>query len=250
MKKKKLLMIELSLLMAGAVAISSLMADTLYLKDGRAIEGTYAGGNANNVRFRTDGAIRNYPVKDIDDIHFSSSAPGLGATGQRFQVFENALLSINYPDHWQIYRAGDSVTLAPPGGRVMQGNAWALAHGVSVDIFKPQSGLFSYRQQLQAPTYGQGSLGDATEELIQQLQRSNRNMRVMRAREEIRVDGERALSTRLSNDSPLGGRETDWLVTVPHREGLLYLVFAAPEREFLNQEATFRLMIESVRINR
>jgi len=54
-------------------------------------------------------------------------------------------------------------------------------------------------------------------------------MRVIRYREAIRVDGATALSTYLSNDSPIGGRETDWLVTLECRDGLLFIVFTAPE---------------------
>jgi hypothetical protein len=75
-------------------------------------------------------------------------------------------------------------------------------------------------------------------------------MRVIRYREDIRVDGDRALSTYLSNDSPVGGRETDWLVTLEHPDGLLFLVFTAPEREFQRYEDAFHEMLRSVRIKR
>jgi hypothetical protein len=64
------------------------------------------------------------------------------------------------------------------------------------------------------------------------------------------VDGDRALSTYLSNDSPVGGRETDWLVTLEHPDGLLFLVFTAPEREFQRYEDAFHEMLRSVRIKR
>jgi hypothetical protein len=86
--------------------------------------------------------------------------------------------------------------------------------------------------------------------LVQELRLSNRNMRVIRYREAIWVDGQRALSTYLSNDSPVGGRETDWLVTVERPDGLLFIVFTAPEREFQSYESTFHQMLRSVRINR
>jgi hypothetical protein len=83
--------------------------------------------------------------------------------------------------------------------------------------------------------------------LMQELRRSNQAMRIIRSPESIRVDGQRALSTDLSNDSPLGGRETDWLVTVQRPEGLLFFVFVAPDRDFLNYNNTFRVMLDSVR---
>jgi hypothetical protein len=66
----------------------------------------------------------------------------------------------------------------------------------------------------------------------------------------VKVSGDRALSTYLSNDSPTGGRETDWLVTAETPEGLLFLVFTAPEREFQRYEGTFHEMLRSVRIKR
>ncbi len=92
----------------------------------------------------------------------------------------------------------------------------------------------------------------ATDQLIGTLQQSNRNMRVVRRQGSIDVNGERALSTYLSNDSPMqgGGRETNWLVTLPRPEGLLFFVFTAPERDFQRYESTFQQMLYSVRIAR
>ncbi|MBI4165999.1 MAG: hypothetical protein HY508_09740, partial [Acidobacteria bacterium] len=65
-----------------------------------------------------------------------------------------------------------------------------------------------------------------------------------------RVDGEFAQSTYLTNDSPLGSRETNWLVTVQRPEGLLFLIFVAPDRDFQNYEDTFQNMVYSVRFRR
>jgi hypothetical protein len=61
---------------------------------------------------------------------------------------------------------------------------------------------------------------------------------------------ERALSTDPSNESPLGGRETDWLVTVPRPEDLLFLVFVAPDCDFQSYNHTFQVMLDSVRFRR
>jgi hypothetical protein len=74
----------------------------------------------------------------------------------------------------------------------------------------------------------------ATDQLVQDLRQSNQNLRVVRRHEAIDFGGQRGLSTYLSNDSPSqnGGRETNWLVTLPRPEGLLFFVFTAPEREF------------------
>ena len=172
---------------------------------------------------------------------------------------ENSLLRINHPDNWQTYGQGDAMTISPRGGMVQDGNGnQALAYGVIVNIYTPHQD--SYGQQLQGPGYGQGSgqgsqqnshalLEQATDQLIQELRLSNRNMRVLRYHEDISVNGRDATSTYLSNDSPLGGRETNLLVTVQRPEGLLFLVFTAPDRDFQGYESTFQQMVRSVRIS-
>jgi hypothetical protein len=77
-------------------------------------------------------------------------------------------------------------------------------------------------------------------------------MRLVRNHQPINVNGERGLSTYLSNDSPVqgGGRETNWLITLPRPEGLLFIVFTAPEREFQSYEHAFQQMVYSVRMKR
>ena len=52
----------------------------------------------------------------------------------------------------------------------------------------------------------------------------------------------------LANDSPIGGTETDRLVTVLRPNGLLrYFVGVAPQREFRNYQPTFDRIVASVR---
>ncbi len=191
-------------------------------------------------------------------------APGGSRTSQpdwpsdRFVTFENALLRIDYPDNWQTYGPGDAVTITPRGGMVNDGSGnQALAYGVLVNIFEPHADR--YGQQLQGPGYGQGAgqvsrtfLEETTDQLIQEFRLSNRNMRVVRLHENINVNGERGLSTYLSNDSPLqgGDRETNWLITLPRPEGLLFIVFTAPERDFQGYENAFQQMLYSVRLKK
>lgn len=180
----------------------------------------------------------------------------------RFKTFQNSILYIDYPDNWQAYGQGDAASIAPRGGLVDDGNGnQALAYGVIVNIYQPH--IDGYGQQLQGRDYGQGSgqnssqgaataLEQATDQLVAEFRQSNRNMRVVRYHEGIRVDGENALSTYLSNDSPItgGSRETDWLITLARPDGLVFIVFTAPEREFQNYESTFQQMLRSVRISR
>jgi hypothetical protein len=54
------------------------------------------------------------------------------------------------------------------------------------------------------------------------------------------------MSTYLSNDSPGGGLETDWLITVARPEGLVYFVCTAPQQDFDHYHGTFKAILDSV----
>jgi len=130
----------------------------------------------------------------------------------------------------------------------------ALAYGVLINVYEPHASHYS-GQQLQSGGFGQRPATSPeadTDDLIATLRQSNRNMRVIRSHERVDVNGERGLSTYLSNDSAIqgGGRETNWLVTLPRAEGLMFIVFTAPEREFQSYEHAFQQMLYSVRLKR
>ena len=180
----------------------------------------------------------------------------------RSKGFENATLRIDHPDNWQAYGQGDvTVTIAPERGIVGDGRGnQALAYGVIVNIYEP---LIERRslQRLQPEGFGMPSktsqsdqeqrlLESATSSLIDELSHSNPGMRIVSQPDYFRIDGQGAESTYLTNDSPLGGRETNWLVTVQRPEGLLFIVFVAPDRDFRNYEGTFQSMLRSVRFSR
>jgi hypothetical protein len=248
MRMKKLFQVGLPLFLTATLGVSLLLADTLLLRDGRSVEGTYLGGNPRNVRFQVNGTVRNYAVTDIDDIQFGPSTIGSVFRDQRFVSFQNALFRIDHPSSWQVYREGDSVIFAPPNGRVANRNQ-DLAYGATVNLFHPQSIYYPFGQQFQAPGFTMNSLNSSTDQLLDELRQSNPGMREISARQDIFVDGSRGLSMRLTNDSPLGGRETDWLVAVQRREGMIYFLFTAPEREFTNYETSvFQRMLNSVQI--
>ncbi len=154
----------------------------------------------------------------------------------RYQAFENRSVRLRHPDNWQAYPQGDAASFVPQGGVVQdrEGNQ-AMVYGVMFNVFEPHA------------EGGQITLESATDQLVYELRQSNRNMRVVRRNEQTRVGGQRALSTVLANESPLGGREVDWLVTIARPEGLLYFVFVAPEKDFGRYERAFEQMLDSVR---
>ena len=233
------------------------------------------GGNpvnqAKTLQLRYQWNNRNYDVTARDNQRVSIptaqqiSDAGNGNTGsgstsgedlERFVSVENSLLLIQHPAGWQAYGQADAMTITPRNGLVTDANGnRELAYGVIVNIFEPRQDNFG--RSLTGPNQGQGApqdsvsrLDESTDQLVQEMRLSNRNMRVVRYREVTRVDGDRALSTYLSNDSPLGGRETNWLVTVERPDGLLFIIFTAPEREFQSYEGAYHQMLRSVRFKR
>ena len=59
--------------MSLVLALTALAADTVTLKDGRVIAGTYLGGSPREVRVEAGDKIENLNVADIDSIHFGVS---------------------------------------------------------------------------------------------------------------------------------------------------------------------------------
>jgi hypothetical protein len=69
-------------------------------------------------------------------------------------------------------------------------------------------------------------------------------------RQRIQVGGRPGLSMRFDNESPLGFRETNWLVTVLRPDGRLqYFLGVAPQNQFSRYKNTFDTVISSVRFS-
>jgi len=142
-------------------------------------------------------------------------------------------IQFRYPDNWRQNGQGSAMTLAPDGGILNQG----LAYGMMISTFE-------------SDYHGQGriSLEDATDQLLNDLQRSNPNMRITRSHDTIRVSGRQGYVTEASNQSPAGGRETDWIVTTLSPDGVVYyFVGVAPQNEFNSYGNAFEDIIDSVR---
>jgi Zn-dependent protease with chaperone function len=200
------------------------------------------------------------------EAQWTESAPRGGTQpdrpSDRSRTFQNTVLRIDHPDNWNAYGPGDvTVTIAPDRGIVGDGRGnQALAYGVIANIYEPLADRGGVRRGLQPEGWGRPTatsrdreqdyriLEDATTRLIEELRQSNPGLRIMRQPDHFLLDGREALSSYLTNDSPLGGRETNWLVTVRQPEGLLFMVFVAPDGDFRNYEGTFQSMLRSVRL--
>ena len=200
------------------------------------------------AKVKTDTPAFEEAKREVKALPVARRSPGGGVVTPRpagppappsanYAAYENDAYSIKYPDNWRKYGEKDSVSFAPDGG-VMEGSDGrsALAYGVIVDVSK---------------VAGDGKTSDAlenaTQELIKSLEKDNPKMKIARQSTRVRVNGQPGLSTYLNNESPAGGDETDWLITVLRPQGLVYFVFAAPQREYDKYDGAFSSILDSVR---
>ncbi|HLZ12422.1 MAG TPA: M48 family metalloprotease [Candidatus Acidoferrum sp.] len=158
------------------------------------------------------------------------------APSTNMTAYQAAGYTMKYPDNWKKYGDQDNIAFAPDGGVGNDSSGHgALAYGISIGTQKVQDAS--------APS----ALDTATQQLIDGLKQSNPNMKVIRQAARVRLNNQPALSTYLSNDSPVGGQETDWIITVMRPDGMVYFVCTAPQAEYSNYDKTFGSILDSVR---
>jgi beta-barrel assembly-enhancing protease len=150
--------------------------------------------------------------------------------------YQNASFSLQYPDNWKQFGGDENgATFGPEGGVVNDGSGHgALAYGLTVGTAK-----------------GQGSdanaLESSTQQLISELQKTNPNMKITQQPKNVKLNEQPGMSTYLVNDSPGGGKETDWIITVARPEGMVYFVCTAPQGEFETYHKACGAALDSVR---
>jgi len=162
------------------------------------------------------------------------------APSASYAEYHASAYAMKYPDNWKKYGDKNSVSFAPDGG-VMEGSdgKGGLAYGIIVDVTKAQGDAGDA-----------AALQKATQELIGTLQKDNPKMKITRQPGRVRLNGEPGLSTYLSNESPAGGEETDWLITVIRPEGLVSIVCVAPQKEYDKYDKTFGAILDTVRFQK
>jgi hypothetical protein len=155
-----------------------------------------------------------------------------------YAEYQAEAYAMKYPDNWKKYGEKNSVSFAPDGG-VLEGRdgQGGLAYGVIVDV-----------TTVPGDTADAAALEKATQDLIGRLQKDNPKMKVARQPGRLRLNGHPGLSTYLSNESPAGGEETDWLITVMRLDGLVSFVCVAPQRDYEKYDKTFSTILDSVRL--
>lgn len=160
-------------------------------------------------------------------------------TGERsgWRTYQGRAFHLQYPDDWHLAESPDRsfVTIAPENGYVrLATGETAISVGVVVGI---------------TPTEVSATDLDAqTRRFIGRLQQANPSLRPSgRPPRRVQLWGREALVTVLESASPLPGqRETDLLVTASHPAGLVYLLCAAPQREYPNYQPTFESILQSI----
>ena len=153
-------------------------------------------------------------------------------------VSATVILTISYPENWQVFGDQNSaVTIAPPNGVTQN----AVAYGVMINTYQPED--------------ANASLDQATHDLLASLRQSNPDLRAIGHDENIRVNGVAGKSVDLIGTSPLQdqsgrpGQERDWLVAFMRRDGtLLYMVSIAPDKDFESLRPTFEQMLKSMQL--
>ena len=154
----------------------------------------------------------------------------------RFRLYESPTLRLAYPDNWRVFEGRETLTFAPDGGLAGPDGS-LVAYGMLISVFEPRR-----------DRRGRITLEDATDQLIDSLRRSNQ-LRIEQGYRRGRLAGRNALSTMLLGQSPTGGAERDWLLTVLVPDGrLFYFVAVAPDSEFDRYERTFDTMLRELRI--
>jgi hypothetical protein len=155
-----------------------------------------------------------------------------------FAEYQGSAFRLKYPDNWGETDSDGGASFAPAGGVVQGSNGeGALAYGMVASVTAAP-----------ANSNDSNALANATQQLIQSLQKSNPNLRVTQQPAPVRLNGQHALSTYLSNDSPIGGPETDWLITVMQPSGLISFLCVAPQAAYSDYDKTFSAILDTVRL--
>ncbi len=159
-----------------------------------------------------------------------------GANVSGYKKLSTPQFSIEYPSAWSVRGDPDSniLAFAPNQGIVVDANGNpAIGYGSVLSYFFAD--------------LGRSSLGDATGDLIQRLRTEDPGIHDSGPQKSAEVDKRPAIMTQFTNNSPLGGAETDVLVTVARPEGLFYLILISPERNGDEANPTFEHMVQSIR---
>jgi Zn-dependent protease with chaperone function len=166
-----------------------------------------------------------------------AAGPEAARPSGNFKQFSGREFSIAYPDNWEVLgdmNAG-AVILAPRSSVKQSGNRSAIGYGMMASVYIPQDGGSDLRTD--------------TDALLKQLQSQLPGMKISSPTAHLRLDNQPALLNTMSSQSPYPNlTESDLLITVPHKEGLLYFLFIVPQSEVNQVDKVIKGMVESLRL--
>jgi len=173
-----------------------------------------------------------------------SAVINVEAPSSSMKTFVNPtrLYSVSIPSNWQVYQQGNTgVTFAPQGGIGSVNGQSDVVVGAIINHYDP----FGNAQ-------GNGTLQDATDDLIATVQRSSPYLQVMSgSKKQMRVNGGTALSAALRGRDP--NTNLDERITVVTRqlsdEHLVYLLFITPERDASRYANVLNTMVSSLQVS-
>ena len=167
-----------------------------------------------------------------------SNLPALAPPPANWRLLKGPLYAVAFPANWSAYgEANPSVTFAPPDAIVKSTNGTPMmSYGAMADYYDPGPNL---------------SVATATLKLVGYLHDRDPNLQLLSTQQQksIRVNDAEGLITALRGASPTGGAEMNVLLTVARPQGIFYMLFASPEKNFPQFQRTFEQMIGSIRFN-
>lgn len=197
-----------------------------------------ARAKANGGRLPTDNRDNRDNRGGGNDIPTRAGNIRVEPPSSRYQAMRvGNFLRVQVPNNWRQVSDNDSVTFAPEGAYYRgQSGQTGFTHGLQLGVIPNES--HNHQQ--------------ATEELLESLQRGNPQLRRQNSgyvRESI--GGRTALSTNLQNVSEVtGGPEIITVSTVTLRDGgLLYLIGVVPQEEANTYSDVFRRVKQTIQLN-
>ena len=183
---------------------------------------------------RNGGRLPSGGGNDRDDYPATASGRVAPPSTREQSVRVGNVLTMRVPSNWRQASDNDSVTFGPDGAFYRSDSGTGFTHGVQLGVIPSES----------------HDLQQATDELIDSLQRGNPQLRPTRNAVRDVIGGRNALTVDMRNVSDATGRpERVSLSTLGLRDGsLLYVIAVAPQEEGNVYANAFQRMKESIQL--
>lgn len=156
-------------------------------------------------------------------------------TSGGMQRYAGQTFAMEFPQGWQVFGSqgsADNVTLAPRDAIKQTQDGTQVGLGTIVSLAQSA-----------------GELRRSTEAFLRQIQEANPSMQIGQSRQ-LTVGGAPAILTQVSTQSPFGGNETVYLLTVDRGQFLWTAAFITPDQQLQKAQPVFERMIRSVQFAR